>query len=257
MQGRDRPSEIAAKKTTVFIAGTDTGVGKTLATAAILSILRASGIDAVPMKAVQTGCTMREGSFVAPDLEFCLSAVGLRPDKTEKNMMAPYKFGPACSPHLAARLARRVITPAMIVKRCSDLKSRHDFVIIEGAGGLLAPIGAGRTMLDIITELSAPVILVARPGLGTINHSLLSLQRLRQSQITILGIIFNQTQPGRPGYIESDNLVTVAKYGAVSILGSLPFVPDLKKLHGEPTAFFRWAKAHLRVRSLHVPRSNN
>ncbi|MEI6807572.1 MAG: dethiobiotin synthase [bacterium] len=245
MQGLDISPEIPAKRTTVFVAGTDTGVGKTLATAALLSILRANGTDAVPMKPIQTGCTIRKGTLVAPDLEFCLSTSGLRPDNTEKNMMTPYKFRPACSPHLAARLARTTIHPATIVKKCSDLKARHDFVVIEGAGGLLAPIGAGRTMLDLIIRLSSPVILVARSGLGTINHSLLSLQRLRQSKIEVLGIIFNQTQSGQPGYIESDNLTTVARYGAVRVLGSLPFVPHLEKLHREPAAFTKWAKTHL------------
>ena len=165
--------------------------------------------------------------------------------------MAPYKFLPACSPHLAARLACRAIAPATIVSKFSELKARHDFVVIEGAGGLLSPIGAGKTMLDLIIRLSAPVILVARPGLGTINHSLLTLQRLHQSRIEVLGIIFNQTQSGRPGYIESDNLTTVAKYGTVRVLGSLPFVPDLERLRRDPLAFLKWAKTHLNFRSLH------
>lgn len=240
------------KKRVVFITGTDTGVGKTLVAAAILSILRARGTDAVPMKPVQTGCGIRKGLLVAPDLEFCLSATGLRPDRREKENMAPYRFRPACSPHLAARLARRTIATDVIAKRCSALKAKHDFVVIEGAGGVTVPIGAGRTMLDVMVKLSAPVILVARPGLGTINHSLLSLYRLRHAGIDVIGIVFNQAEPGCPGYIEKDNLASVAGYGNVRVLGSLPFLPGLGKLGRSPAAFLEWAGDRLHVPALSV-----
>ena len=249
MHGRNRSPERPGGNS-VFIAGTDTGIGKTLVAAAVLSILRARGVDAVPMKPVQTGCSTRRGSAVAPDLEFCLTAAGLRPGTTERDRMAPYKFQPACSPHLAARLAHRIISPALIARRHAALAARRGFVVIEGTGGVLVPIGSGQTMLDVIRRLAAPVILVARPGLGTINHSLLSLHRLRHAGIEVIGIVFCRAQPGRPGYIERDNSDAIADYGNVKILGSLPFVPDLARLRHSPPAFLRWAEANLRIGSL-------
>ena len=109
-------------------------------------------------------------------------------------------------------------------------------------------------MLDVIKKLAAPVILVARPGLGTINHSLLSLHRLRHAGIEVLGIVFNQAQPGCPGYIEKDNIAAVAGYGNVHVLGSLPFVPGLEKLRRSPPAFLKWAKSNLCIQTLCPPR---
>lgn len=245
MRGRERSPVAPANSKAVFVAGTDTGVGKTIAAAAILSVLRDGGIDAVPMKPVQTGCATRRRSLVAPDLEFCLTAAGLEPAPADKKLMAPCMFTHACSPHLAARLERRTIDPGVVARSFSNLSARHEFVVIEGAGGLLVPIGSGRTMLDVIRRLAAPVVLVARPGLGTINHCLLSLQALRQAGIAVAGVIFNHSQPGKPGYIERDNVAAVASLGHVRILGSLPFVPHLSKLSRSPAAFAKWATSHL------------
>ena len=92
-----------------FITGTDTGVGKTVVTAALVATARACGIDAVPMKPVQTGCIKKRGIYVATDLEFVLSMSDFHPAPLERERMAPYRYEPACSPHLAARLARRPI----------------------------------------------------------------------------------------------------------------------------------------------------
>jgi dethiobiotin synthetase len=241
----------------VFIAGTDTDIGKTVVTAAILSILRAHGADAVPMKPVQTGCLVSKGISTAPDLEFCLSATGLNPDIDELEQMAPYRFRPACSPHLAARLADCSISPDTVLERFSALHTKHDFVVIEGAGGILVPIGSRRTMLDIIRQLGAPVILVARSGLGTINHSLLSLIALRNAGVQVIGVVFNNATSARPGRIEKDNLRTVAGYGDVRILGSLPFARNMCRLQLSPAEFLKWAKSHLNLPVSELLRSKN
>ncbi len=99
--------------------------------------------------------------------------------------------------------------------------------VVEGAGGVLAPLGGGNLMVDLMGALGLPVVLVARPGLGTINHTLLSLRELRRAGLEVRGVVFNETAPRETGYIERDNLETVARLGAVDVLGSLPFVPGL------------------------------
>ena len=231
----------------VFVTGTDTCVGKTTVSAAILAILRAKGLDAVPMKPVQTGCRASRAGLVAPDLEFCLDACGIHPSPAEKTDMAPYRFRPACSPHLAARLAGRAVSIGLVARHFARLTERHDFVVVEGAGGVMVPIGGGKTMLDIMTRLAAPVILVARPGLGAINHCLLSLFTLRQSGLDVLGVVFNHAQPGRPGYIERNNRITVERSGHVPVMGSLPYLPHLDKLTRSPQAFSRWACRNLKI----------
>ena len=228
-----------------FIAGTDTGVGKTVLSATLLASARAQDIDAVYMKPVQTGCTRRGSQLVAPDLECCLRAAGLRPLKTELASMCPYRFIPACSPHLAAARARRPIRIDRIVTHFRRLQAAHKAVIVEGAGGVLAPLGPRTSMLDLMKALALPVVVAARPGLGTINHTLLTLHELRRAQLTILGVFFVHTTPNRNPAIERDNERTIARTAEVPILGRIPFSKDLSSIASakedwkNPSQFFQ------------------
>lgn len=210
----------------LFITGTDTGVGKTVVSAALVSLLRMRGVDAVPMKPVQTGCRRQAGQWRAPDLEFCLRMAGLTASRAHRRQMAPYCFKPACSPHLAAAIQRRRIEITPVVDAFHALQRRHSFVIAEGAGGILAPLNERETMLDLMAALVIPVVLVARPGLGTINHTLLSLRELRRARLTVAGVIFNQTQKKRGGLVERDNIAVIERQGQVRVLGRLPFIVD-------------------------------
>ena len=212
----------------VFVTGTDTGVGKSVVAAALLCALREAGVDAVPMKPVQTGCRRRGGDWAAPDLDFCLFMASLRPPARERRWMAPYCFAPACSPHLAAERAGTVISQARIRTCFHRLAARHDFVVVEGAGGVLAPVSRRRTMADVMKSLALPVILVARPGLGTINHTLLSLRELRRTGLRVAGVVFNETTPTRTGFIERDNRKTVEQLGGVPVMGCMPFLSGLE-----------------------------
>jgi len=220
----------------LFITGTDTGVGKTVATAALLALLRARGVDAVPMKPVQTGCRRARGGWRAPDLERVLRLAGLRPPAAEQAWMCPYRFGPACSPHLAARLARRPIQLRRIRAGFRQLSRRRDAVLVEGAGGVLVPLGGRRTMLDLMAALGLPVVLVARPGLGTLNHTLLSLAALRAARLRVAGVLLVDTAPRAWGRLERDNAATLARLGRVPVLGRLPFLAGLDGA-GAPAAF--------------------
>jgi dethiobiotin synthetase len=208
----------------LFVTGTDTGVGKTVVTAALLAMLRYEGLDAVPMKPVQTGCRRGAGGRLEPpDLDAALRRAGLpRGSEAERRYMCPYRFASPCSPHLAAQREGATISLARIARCFRALHRRHGFVVVEGAGGVLAPIGARRTMADVMERLRLPVVLVARPGLGTINHTLLSLRELRRRGILVLGVIFNCSRPSRRGYIERDNEETICRLGHVRILGRVP-----------------------------------
>lgn len=202
----------------VFVTGTDTGVGKTFVAGALLGALRRCGCDAVPMKPVQTGCRGRRGALCAPDLDYCLAAAGLRPSSEEKALMAPYRFRPACSPHLAASLAGTGIRVARILAAARRLAAAHGFLVVEGAGGVLVPLGGGVCMGDLMQRLGLPVLLVARPGLGTINHTLLSLEALRQRGLCVAGVIFNHACPDRADVIARDNVETVERLGRVRVM---------------------------------------
>lgn len=207
----------------IFITGTDTGVGKTLVAAGLLRVLRGAGVDAVPMKPVQTGCVRRRGVWVAPDLALSLKTAGLDPSEDEIAHMAPYCFHPACSPHLAARLAGRRISLLIIRRAFRQLEGAHDLVVVEGAGGVLVPLDRQLTMVDMMKSLALPIVLVARPGLGTINHTLLSIHALRHAGLTVKAVVLNQSSSGRLGRIERDNRKVIESMGAVPVVAVLGF----------------------------------
>jgi dethiobiotin synthase len=207
-----------------FITGTDTGVGKTVFTAGLTCWLRRQGCDAVPMKPVQTGAAGSRGGWHAPDLEFCLHLAGLTPAPDEKRCMRPFCYGPACSPHLAARAAGGRYPDLSKIKSCAArLQAGHDVVLAEGAGGVLVPISKERTILDLMQALSWPVILVAPNVLGAINHALLSIAALRSRRLDIAGFVLNEALPGlRPdAWIRADNPRAIARFGGVRHLGTL------------------------------------
>ena len=213
-----------------FVTGTDTGVGKTVLAASLLASAREQDLDAVYMKPVQTGCTRRGSQLVAPDLEFCLRAADLHPSRAELTSMCPYRFVPACSPHLAAARARRPVRIDIILAHFRKLRAAHDIVIVEGAGGVLTPLGPRESMLDLMKALRLPIILAARPGLGTINHTLLTLHELQRARLRILGVFFVHTTPGGDPAIERDNERTIARAADIPILGRVPFSKDLSSI---------------------------
>jgi dethiobiotin synthetase len=207
----------------VFITGTDTGIGKTVVAASLLAAARARGVHAAPMKPVQTGCSGHGRHLRAPDLDFCLAAADLNPAPEEQRWMCPYRFIPATSPHLAARLRGLHISKETIKANFRKILTKYDAVVVEGAGGVLVPIDGSITMMDVMKTLRIPVILVARAGLGTINHTLLSLAEMRRAKLDVIGIVLVQSTPARRGVIEKDNVRTIARLGGIPILASLPF----------------------------------
>lgn len=207
----------------IFVTGTDTGVGKTLVSSALIAGWRGEGVDAVPMKPVQTGCVRRKGTLVAPDLVSCLKSGGVTPSRAELRDMAPYCFKPACSPHLAAREAGVQVSLPLIERAFRRLGRAHDAVVVEGAGGILVPLNERQTMLDLMVRLRLPVLLVARAGLGTLNHTLLSLHALRHAGLTVAGVVVNQSMPGKWGRIEQDNVCMIRHLGKTRILGCIRY----------------------------------
>lgn len=222
----------------LFVTGTDTDVGKTMIAAGALSVLRACGIDAVPMKPAQTGAARGSGGALrSPDVDFCLNAAGLRPDAETYSAMTPFLFEPACSPHLAAQQAGLKIDFLRIHEAFDALLAKHRFVVVEGAGGVMTPLTAEATMLDLMIELGLPVLLVARAGLGTLNHTLLSLAALRDAGLDIAGVVVNDARPGQWGAIENDNLAAISRLGCARQPAHVPFMPGIEKLANDPPAF--------------------
>ncbi len=202
----------------IWIAGTDTGIGKTHIAAHLLARLR-KDVDAFPMKPIQTGSVENR----APDLDLCLNQADLSPTQEEYSLMCPYLFKPACSPHLAAKMADSEIDIDHITKCAHTLWENHDFLVIEGAGGLLVPINGKETMLDLMKALPLPVLLIARGGLGTINHTLLSLKALQAASLPIAGVVLNDAIDQEEDFIRRDNPLAISLFGNVDILGDVHF----------------------------------
>lgn len=217
-----------AQSNGLVVIGTDTGVGKTIVTAAICLLARAQGKDWVPLKAVQTGGIRHAGGLLtAPDLDWILTATGIDASPEDRQRMSPYVFEFPASPHLSAELQGSVIDPHVIIQSFEALASRHDGVVIEGVGGLMVPMGRNWTLVDLIRKLNLPVVVVARSGLGTLNHTFLTLAALRASRVSIAGVILNHQRPQAPGIIERDNARILSEMGDVHIWGTLPFAPEL------------------------------
>jgi len=207
----------------LFITGTGTGVGKTIVTAGLLRKLRRAGEDAVSMKPVQTGAEREDGIFVAPDLHVHWEAAELVPPPDEHPLMAPYLYEPACSPHLAARSAGHYPDIAHIKACAVLLLGRHSFLLVEGAGGVLVPLDEEHTMRELMAALGFPVLLVALAGLGTINHTLLSLEALRHAGLNVRGVVLNEAVPEPDASIREDNRDTLERLGGLPVWGPIPY----------------------------------
>lgn len=211
----------------LFITGTGTEVGKTVVTAGILRYLRGQGVDAMPMKPVQTGAVASEEGWRAPDLDFHFLSAGIRVSRKQYGVFAPYCYGPACSPHLAGRERGEYPDIARISASVQGLVMKYEALLIEGAGGIMVPLDESRTNLDLMKALGCPVLLVAHAGLGTINHTLLSLGALRGAGLEVVGVVFNEVTPVGEDYIKADNPDAVSRFGAVEVLGRIPYCGDV------------------------------
>ena len=248
----------------LFVTGTDTDIGKTVLSALLLAELRRRNINAAPMKPVQTGCGKKDlgpetlgfrntspqspkpkaQSFSVPDLDYSLFMASMKVDSETYANMAPYTFEPACSPHLAAEMAGTEIDIAEIVIAARTLASEYKFVIAEGAGGIMVPLNRraaseaqiisggnraqpGSTMLDLMQAMKLPILIAARPGLGTINHTLLTIRALRSDELDIAGVVFVASTADEAGLIEEDNAATIEHFGKVPVLGTLPYCAAL------------------------------
>ena len=199
----------------VFVTGTDTGVGKSVLAAAICAALAARGERVAAFKPVVTGLDAGAGGEWPPDHELLAAAAGGRQTATE---VAPYSFGPAVSPHLATELAGRPIDPARILRAAAAAADDADVLVCEGVGGLLVPITAGYSVRDLAVELALPLVVAARTGLGTINHSLLTMEAARAAGLAVKAVVMTPW-PDRPEPIEQSNRRTVEHLGGVAVLG--------------------------------------
>lgn len=207
---------------TIFITGTDTDVGKTVVTACLAAALLKKGKKVAVYKPVQCGGLLN-GKIKSPDLKLVRDLSGISPDC----LFNDYAFKFASSPHLAAELENKKVDVEAIKKNYAEISKKFDYTLVEGAGGLLVPLTRDYNVLDLIHDLSAPVLVVARAGLGTINHTALTILALKLKGIRIIGVVINYF---KGGLIEEDNKKIISQLADAPVIGVVPFSKNLKIL---------------------------
>ncbi|MGZ4173590.1 MAG: dethiobiotin synthase [Solirubrobacteraceae bacterium] len=202
-----------------FVTGTDTGVGKTVVAGAIAAALAARGERVAAFKPVLTGTDETAHAVWPPDDELLAAATGQDPSS-----VAPHRFGPPVSPHLAAELAGEAIAPGALSAAARVAATGVDALVVEGVGGLLVPLAPGYLVRDLAGELELPLLVAARAGLGTINHTLLTLESARAGGLRVRGVVLTPW-PAAPGAMEESNRATIAALGDIRV-ATLPALAD-------------------------------
>lgn len=203
----------------LFVTGTDTGVGKSVVAASICAALSAGGERVAAFKPVVTGTDEPPGEW-PPDHELLAAATGQRPDE-----VASLRFGPAVSPHLAAQQAGAAIDPARLVAAARRAREWADVLVCEGVGGLLVPFSTAYSVRDLAADLGLPLVIVARPGLGTINHTLLTIEVARAAGLDVRGVVMTPW-PESPSAMLTSNRETIEELSGVPVSGLGPASPQ-------------------------------
>jgi dethiobiotin synthetase len=200
----------------LFVTGTDTDVGKTVLSAALLAAMAAAGERVAAYKPAVTGLDEQATrSSWPPDHELLGAAAGMAPED-----VAPLRYGPAVSPQLASALAGQPLTRERLLAAGALARGHAEdedrTLIVEGVGGLLSPLADDFTVCDLAAELQLPLLIAARPGLGTINHALLTLEAARAAGLDVRAVVLTPWAE-QPSSLEQSNLAAITRFGFVEV----------------------------------------
>jgi dethiobiotin synthetase len=205
----------------LFVTGTDTEVGKTVVAGCAAAALRARGERVAAYKPVVTGLDEPAEPGWPRDHELLAAAAGVAPAA-----VTPHVFGPPVSPHLAAELAgvELDLDALVLAAGAAAAEAGAELLIAEGVGGLLVPLTREHTIRDLAVALGLPLLIAARPGLGTINHTLLTIEAARAARLHVAGVVITPW-PADPPVMVRSNRETIARFGGVEV-ATLPPLPD-------------------------------
>jgi dethiobiotin synthetase len=193
----------------IFVTGTGTEVGKTVVAAAIARTLAAKGRQVAVFKPAVTGLE----ELGEPDHELLRRASG---SEQSDDQIAPYRYGPPASPHLAAELAGERIEPSRLLIAAGAAAEGAELLVCEGVGGLMVPLAGDYLVRDLARDLGLPLVVAAGPGLGTINHTLLTLEAARAAGLEVAGVVFTPW-PGDPDSVQASNLETLRELAGAEL----------------------------------------
>jgi dethiobiotin synthetase len=194
----------------VFVTGTDTEVGKTVLASVIAATLAARGERVSVFKPAVTGLDEQD---MGADHERLVSAARSTQSPEE---VSPYRFGPPVSPHLAAAAVGAQVDPERLLRSAAQAAAAGDVLVAEGVGGLLVPLSRSYLVRDLAADLGMPVVIAARPGLGTINHTLMTIECARAAGLRVAAVVLTPW-PAMPREMERSNRDTIADLGAVEV----------------------------------------
>ncbi len=207
----------------VFVTATDTSVGKTTVAAGLAGFLKRQGVDVGVMKPVASGAIECDsGKLISQDAEMLVKFSG---SKDPWEWINPYCLATAVTPSLAARIEGVAIDFKKVRAIYEEIATKHDFVVVEGAGGVMSPVFENLVVVDMIQALDLPAVIVSRSALGTINHTLMTANCLRNRQVPVLGFFLNRF-PRNPNLAESTNAEIIASVGELVHLGSIREMGD-------------------------------
>jgi dethiobiotin synthetase len=239
----------------LFVTGTDTEVGKTILSAALIAAMRAAGTTVAAHKPAVSGLDEPAGTW-PPDHVLLGSLCGMAPEQ-----VSPLRYGPAVSPHLAASLADEPVAEDAVIAAAqaakTDAAARKAVLIVEGVGGLLVPLSDTLSVRALAAELALPIVIAARPGLGTINHALLSIEAARAAGLHVRAVVLTPW-PESPSHLLRSNHETIERLGEIEV-AALPHIasPDSGLLSdaGNALPWREWLGGPWKVKSGTAPES--
>lgn len=211
----------------LFVTGTDTGVGKTVVAGGLVGALKARGVNVGVMKPVQSGGMVVDGALTSPDARFLMALAGV---KDSQQLVNPVCLEAPLAPSAAARKAGIRIEPEEILSAYGRLRNLHDFLVIEGAGGLAVPLCGKFLIADLALRFRLPLVIVARSGLGTINHTVLTVEFAQHRGLEVAGIVLNHIEEKPPGEAERTSPCIIGELTGIPVWGPLPFDPAVDVL---------------------------
>ncbi len=212
--------------TGIFVTATDTGAGKTVVAAGLARALADLGVNVGVMKPAASGCRLRKGRLVSDDSQ--LLREGARTDDPME-LVTPATFALPLAPSVAGRIEKKRCDPRAVLAAYRELARRHDFVIVEGIGGLLVPLSDKLLVADLAAKLRLPLVVVVANRLGAINHALLTLAEARRRKLPVWRVVLNEVQPKRADLARATNAGVIARAGRLESLFHLPHCRSLEE----------------------------
>jgi len=216
-----------------FITGTDTGVGKTVIAAALIRVLGFLGLKTGAMKPVESGCA-REGKILIPSDGMLLKHMAHMQEPVTQ--VTPCCFESPLAPLPASDLEKKSISIAEIKKAFYRLYTHDNAVIVEGIGGLMVPLRENYFVVDLAKQMELPLVVVAKPGLGSINHTMLTVNYALKEGLKVAGIIINYSHPPENSLAEETNPQLLKQICPVPLIGIFPYLENLDEHVIEKTA---------------------